>query len=132
MMMNDRTEIIHTVSKPNSRRRVTNAIMTAPHPPATRAPPSPPGAEREGVRWGDVRRATLPSRLVVPRLGMRAARRAAVLRDARPPRQVHQPPARQPHAHQRRRLPAGADGELLVHHDLPDLLRDLVAVLLLL
>src|SRR6202795_4226839 len=70
--------------------------------------------------------------LVVPRLRMRAAGYAAVLGDADARGDVAELVADQAHAHQRGRLADRADVPLLVDHDLPDLLRDLEALLLLL
>src|SRR5918994_7397330 len=60
------------------------------------------------------------SLLVVPGLGVRAAGRAAVLRDAVARRDVAELVADQAHAHQRRRLTDRADAVLLVDQDLPD------------
>ena len=60
--------------------------------------------------------------------GVRAARRAAMLRDAGARRDVAELVADEPHAHKRRRLADRADPVLLVDQDLPDLLRGLVAL----
>src|SRR5690606_17128744 len=72
------------------------------------------------------------SLLVVPGLGVRPARRAAVLRDAVARRDVAELVAHQAHAHQRRRLPDRADAVLLVDQDPPDLARRFDALLRLL
>src|SRR5918996_1568618 len=63
------------------------------------------------------------SLLVEPSLRMRAARRAAVLRDAHPRGNIAELVAREPDAHQGRRLADGADAVLLVDQNFPDLLR---------
>src|SRR5678816_886312 len=73
----------------------------------------------------------LPGRgsgLVVERGRVRRARRARVLRVRLARRDIPQLIAHDAHAHRGRRQPDGADAELLVHQDLPDLLGDLVAV----
>src|SRR5690348_3458022 len=70
-----------------------------------------------------------PSCLEVPGLRIRVARRPPLLRITDARRDIPQPVADQPHAHAPRRLPHGADADLVVHQQLPDLLRVLVAPL---
>src|SRR4051794_16297754 len=67
------------------------------------------------------------SRLEVPCLRVRIARRAAMLRVAHARRDVAQAVRYQPDAKPRRRLADRAYAVLLVHQDLPDLLCILVA-----
>src|SRR5258708_35375867 len=70
--------------------------------------------------------------LVIPRLRMAAAGRAAMLGDADARGDVAELVVDQANAHQRRGLPDRADVPLLVDDDLPDLLRDLEALIRLL
>src|SRR5260370_5692450 len=70
--------------------------------------------------------------LVIPGLRMAAAGGAAMLGDADARGDVAELVVDQAHAHQRRGLADRADVPLLVDDDLPDLLRDLEALLRLL
>src|SRR5438270_151002 len=70
--------------------------------------------------------------LVIPRLRMAAPGGAAMLGDADARGDVAELVVDQPDAHQRRGLADRADVPLLVDDDLPDLLRDLVALVRLL
>src|SRR5262245_20799541 len=85
------------------------------------------------VRTARISRRTMyassASRLVVEGRRVRGARRAAVLGVDLPRRDVAELAAHDAHAHGGRRLAHGADAVLLVHHDLPDLLGDLVSLL---
>src|SRR5438876_11636017 len=69
-----------------------------------------------------------PLLLVIPRLRMLAARRAAVLSDAHSRGDVAELVAGQADAHHRRRLADRADAVLLIDEDLPYLLRRLEAL----
>src|ERR1039458_8860452 len=115
MITNESTEISQIVTIASKNRRTRKVIIGAIVQRAAR-----PGF------------ASLLSCLEVPGLGMRDARGAAVLGDAGAAGNVAQPAADDAHAELCRRLADGADGVLLLDDDLPDLLRRLVAFVLLL
>src|ERR1700752_3590294 len=120
MTANDSPEPPHTVSPPRmSRRTRYDSTRYSPLPARGRGP-------------GRGGRPTARLRLVVEGGRVRRAGRARVLRVRLARRDVAQLVGHDAHTHGGGRHPDGADAELLVHQDLPDVLRDLVAVLRLL
>src|SRR5690349_16027863 len=119
MITNDSAEITQIVSTASSTRRTTKVSIETP----STVPASPARSAREGSHR---------SRLVVERLGVRAAGRAAMLCDTSPARDIAELSVYEAHPHQRRRLAHGADRVLLIDQDFPYLLRRLVALVVLL
>src|SRR5260370_37908656 len=115
MIANESAEITQIVRTASTTRRTTKVSIERP----STAPASLATSAREGQRR---------SRLVEESLGARAAGRAAMLRDAGAARNIAELSVCEPHAHQGRRLSDSADRVLLIHQDLPDLLRGLVAL----
>src|SRR5262245_49379729 len=129
MMTKARTDTAQMVRIARTSRRVRYASTSvglrwssgSPHR-RKRPPLSPPGRGRER---GDSARLGL----VVEGCRVRAAGCPAVLRVDLPRGDVPHPATHDPHAHRRRRLPDGADRELLVDDDLEDVLGDFEALI---